>query len=270
MQLRPLHREFGVEVLDLDILNQPTHDDISELKRALDYHQLLLFRNPRPISPERHLEIGSWFGEPCDDGAGKLVMVLHNENAAGSIRLPFHSDYSYTDFPLQVISLHALELPGRGTTTSFVSSAAAWANLNSDAKARLAPLTVRHRHLSTVNKDWPDFEADHSMCMTHPRSGRPILYITEHHAERIRELSADESDRILQELFAQMYAPEHVYVHQWSNNDLIVWDNVAVQHARREESAIADGARAMQRVTMGERGFGALLEQARQRQTAVG
>jgi hypothetical protein len=57
-----------------------------------------------------------------------------------------------------------------------------------------------------------------------------------------------------------------VYVHDWQLHDFVIWDNLAVQHARLAEAAIADGARALQRVTINEVTYPELIERAREQQ----
>jgi taurine dioxygenase len=49
---------------------------------------------------------------------------------------------------------------------------------------------------------------------------------------RIEGLSDDESEALLEELFAHLYRPEAVFEHDWRQGDLVVWDNLAAQHAR--------------------------------------
>ena len=45
-------------------------------------------------------------------------------------------------------------------------------------------------------------------------------------------LPSDESEQILNDLFDVLYAPENSFEHDWRAGDLVVWDNLAVQHAR--------------------------------------
>jgi taurine dioxygenase len=264
MQVRKVHAHFGVEVLDFDTLRAVAPEQIEELRTALSEHQLLLFRSGHRISPERQVEISSWFGHPVSDGGdGKFWSVLRNEEAAGRVRLAFHSDLSFTRSPIQGISLHAIELPTAGTSTSFVSGVHAWASLPPDRQGLLSAMCARHRLASKLFGDWPEFVADHPVRLLHPRSGRPVLYVTEHHAERIHELAPEDSARMLAELFAHLYAPEHVYTHRWESYDLVIWDNLSVQHARREEADPAGGSRVMQRVALNDVPFVELVEHAR-------
>jgi taurine dioxygenase len=264
MHTRPLHDDFGVEVVDFDVHRTATPQQIEQLLEALDEHQLLLFRGGKPITPERQMELCSWFGPLMDSVGGLRCTVLRNEEASGSIKLPFHADFSYSDSPIKVISLHAIRVPPGGTSTSFASGIRGWATLPSDLKDLLTPMTLRHRHLSSVATDWPEFVADHPIRKLHPRTGRPILFVTEHHADRIHELDPERSREVLGRIFAHMYGPSHIYTHRWQLHDFVIWDNLAVQHARLEVADPTEGARAVQRVAVNDVSVPELLARARQ------
>jgi len=203
-------------------------------------------------------------------GEGNFVSVLKNDEAAGSWQLPFHSDLTYTDVPIKAICLHAIAVPEKGTSTTFVSGVAAWNKLPADRQTELAGLTLRHLHIPNMPEyNWPDFVADHPVRLTHPRTGEPILFVTEHHADRILEIDEVRSKALLAELFAHLYAPEWRYEHHWQLDDLLMWDNLAVQHARTRKSEPSEGARALQRVALSEVGLDELIERAREREKAV-
>jgi taurine dioxygenase len=282
MRFRPLHDAFGAEVLDFDVLSPTAAEDVEELKRALSDHQLLLFRYGQRVPPDRQVEMTSWFGPPVDNaGDGRLWSVLHNDDDAGRRKLPFHSDFTYTESPIKIISLQATELPPGGSSTSFVSGAHAWATLPPERQAVLAGMTLRHRHVPTAGAEAPqsgadepthplqtpkEFVAEHPVRLLHPRTGQPVLFVTEHHAYRVREVDQEESDRLIQEMFAHLYAPDQEYLHRWELYDLLIWDNVALQHARREEADVARGPRAMQRVALNEVTYPELIARAWEQQ----
>jgi taurine dioxygenase len=266
MRFHPLNKGFGVEVSGVDILRVSSAQEIDDLRAAFDEYQLLLFHCGERISPDRQVQISSWFGPPVSNSDGALWSVLKNEEAAGSIRLPFHSDFSYTDSPIKGISLHAVEIPPSGTSTSFASGAYAWATLAPERQQMLMTATLRHHHTSEIGRGWPDFVADHPLRLLHPRTGKPVLYVTEHHAHRILEMDPATSKRLLGELFEHIYAPGNIYVHRWRHFDLVIWDNLAVQHARTEKADISRGHRVMQRVALNDVAFPELLERARQQE----
>ena len=250
MRFRPLHPSFGVEVLDFDLTGNPDDATLAALREAYDEHQLLLFRGGGRLSPERQVEITGWFGEVATHFDGKMHTVLSNENAYGRDRLPFHSDYTFTETPFLGISLHAAALPPSPTGTSFISALHGWATLPAERQAALAGLTLRHREVPLSSDSDRGYGYDHPLRLIHPKTGKPILFVTEHHAYRIHELPQAESDRVIAEIFAHLYRDDHVYVHRWQPHDLMVWDNLAIQHARTEQVERAEGKRDMQRVTM--------------------
>jgi alpha-ketoglutarate-dependent taurine dioxygenase len=269
MRFRPLHPDLGAEVSGFDLQHGGTPGEIAELRSAYDQYSMLLFRGGGRVSYERHVEIASWFGPPGpvdNTGKGNFVSVLQNEEAAGSLQLPFHSDLTYTDCPIKAFWLQAIAVPEAGTSTTFVSSRAAWKKLDEDLQNELADKTLLHIHRSRAAYGWPDFEAEHPVRLIHPRTGEPILLVTEHHAERILEMDEVRSREVLEGLFATLYAAEARYEHWWQLDDLLMWDNLAIQHARTRESLPSEGARALQRVALAEVGLEELVERARERE----
>jgi taurine dioxygenase len=265
MQFRRLHPDLGAEVIGFDVMRSSAPADIEALRAALAEHELLLFRGDRAIPGPRQAEICSWFGACQTNANGEQHTFMDNAEAFGRDKLLFHSDNSYSEGPIEGLSLHALELPKHGAATCFVSGVAAWARLSPERQKQLAPMTARHHLVSLFYADWPDLIADQNVRRINPRSGRPILYVTEHHATRIHELPKAESDAALAELFATLYAPAHVYTHDWRMFDLLVWDNLALQHARPQAADRADGARVLQRVSIGGMSFEDILTAARAR-----
>ena len=86
---------------------------------------------------------------------------------------------------------------------------------------------------------------------TNPQTGTRALYVSELQTDRIEGLPLAESDQLLQELFGYLYAPDNVYEHWWHEGDLVVWDNFAVQHGRRDLADV--GRRTLQRAVIGEK-----------------
>jgi alpha-ketoglutarate-dependent taurine dioxygenase len=66
----------------------------------------------------------------------------------------------------------------------------------------------------------------------HRRTGATLLYICEQMTQDVVGLQPEESERLLDQLFEHMYAPPNQWNHYWRNGDLVVWDNLAMQHAR--------------------------------------
>ena len=68
-------------------------------------------------------------------------------------------------------------------------------------------------------------------------------------SDRILGMPRANSDALLEELYSALYDPAHVYEHVWHPGDLVIWDNLIVQHARPEPN---DRARTLRRFHVSE------------------
>jgi taurine dioxygenase len=66
----------------------------------------------------------------------------------------------------------------------------------------------------------------------HPRTGRTVLFVTPQFTQRIDGMNTAESEALLGELFDHLYRSEAEVRHEWRERDLVLWDNIALQHAR--------------------------------------
>jgi taurine dioxygenase len=82
----------------------------------------------------------------------------------------------------------------------------------------------------------------------HPRTGRSVLNANEMHTDRVVGLDPDESEALLAEVYAFLYADANVYRHEWQVGDLVLWDNIAVHHGRPAFPTSEE--RTLQRVVM--------------------
>jgi taurine dioxygenase len=171
----------------------------------------------------------------------------------------WHSDLSYKQVPSLLSALYALEVPVRDGlvlgATSFASTSAAYDALPGDEQRRLQGLRNIHsyryyrarnveaqkedqRHGRRVVQEHAPSEeqlksvpdVDVPIVRTHPVTGRKSLFINEAHTSCVTGLPEAEGAALLARLCAHIIRPEFRYEHQWRAGDLLMWDNVAVQH----------------------------------------
>jgi taurine dioxygenase len=273
MEIIPLPVGFGAEVLGFDPGGEWPEPQRKALREAYDNHHLLVFREVGTLAPETQVRIVALFGPvgANRNAAGEPWTVLRNSEPSGSLPLPFHSDISFVRHPLDGLSLHALALPGIPTSTTFISNANAWDRLSPELQAELHDLTANHVYddAETMTFDWPVLSYPHPVRMEHARTKRPHLFVSEHHVIRINGMSEKRSAEVLPQLFAALYAEEAQYDHVWREGELLVWNNLALQHARTKPSAPSEGERVLQRVAIGEHNFPDQLEEVRRAQAAA-
>ena len=251
----------GVEVTGVD-LGQPLSDEGAEVLRGeLASYHLLLFRHQH-LTPAQQIAVSGRFG-PVLEKEGVAHGYVSNVRADGVVPdgpLLFHSDLSFTECPYYGLSLLGLEVPSRGAATMFANAAAAVEKMPDDLRTRLTGCRV----LNTANfrqefakrqkeKDVAPYEPrwKHPAIGPHPLTGTPVLYANECASVRLTEFGEAESDAALDTIFAVLYGADNVYEHEWRVGDFLLWDNIAVQHGRRDFDAAE--RRTLQRVVLAER-----------------
>jgi taurine dioxygenase len=171
----------------------------------------------------------------------------------------WHSDLSYKQVPSLLSALYALEVPARDGVvlgaTSFASAIGAYEALPGELQRRLQGLRNVHsyRYYRAKNRKAQEDErarggrvvqehapseeqmasvpdAEMPTVRTHPVTGRKGLFVNEGHSARVVGLPDEEGAALLAQLCHHIVKPEFRYEHQWRVGDLLMWDNVAVQH----------------------------------------
>lgn len=249
LETRDLTPAFGAEVLGLDARLPLDPDTCEALRDLFDRRGLLLLRDldldhagqvhlSTMLIRKEHLALAP-DRPPIPD-----TFYISNErpkSAAPFGRLQFHSDTMWAEQPFEVLSLYAVRVEQPAVPTTFVSAAHAWATLPDDLRARVEGREALHTAGEVRRGDLTDVvvtTVERPPCTTtpigyrHPRTGQTILYVCEQMTREIVGLPPDESERLLDALFAHLYAPASRFDHHWRERDLVVWDNLAVQHAR--------------------------------------
>ena len=70
----------------------------------------------------------------------------------------------------------------------------------------------------------------HPIFLTHPITGKKVLYANPGYAIRINELPERESEETLAFLFEHQLRPRFRYVHRWTEGDVLFWDDIGTLH----------------------------------------
>lgn len=255
VQLADLEAPFGVEVVDLDP-RRVSAADADALRRALARHRLLVFRG-RMLSGEEQVRLCRAFGPIAPESAEGYGYVS-NRDPRGFLRegaLPFHSDLAFTPDPVRALSLHALEVPRSGAPTVFADAVGVLDRLPTSLRTELERHSIVNAFDFRAPSDrrlrghtpWPGSpRVELPLVGRHPGTGDALVWAGDLHTIEVVGLAPSDGDALLDELFAFLYAPENTYRHEWQVGDLLVWDNLALQHFRPDFPS--SEARTMQRV----------------------
>jgi taurine dioxygenase len=251
---------FGVEVsIDLSAPLTPTEltaAEKDELRRLYARDGLLVLRGLK-LSMEEQCEFCRIFGPVLDSPYENFyVSNTRQDGHLGVLELQWHNDVPYLPRPYLAAALHAVDVVPGATSTQFASGFRAYERLAPALRERIVNLNalqVKQRHSDRCNRltdlQPGDLCTVHPVLRQQPGTARPYLFVNENMTPLIIGLPPAESDALLQELFAALYVPDEVYEHAWYPGDLVLWDNLAVQHARGRVSA---DTRTLQRVSITE------------------
>jgi taurine dioxygenase len=264
--VKPNDSILGATIEGLDAAQPMDNPTFGHLLAALGRYGVLRFpsqsltaRQLKAFS-ERFGDIQTGIGEARDPEVSEVGILSNVKQNGAYIGLPdagqdWHTDMSYRDVIGFVNVLYGTKIPFRDGRalggTEFASMHAAYDGLPDALKTRLADATVTHdfdkfwammvarpgstRKPMTAEQRAMRPPAIHPLFLTHPLTGRKILYANPGYAMRINELPEEESQRTLAMLFEHQTKPEYRYTHHWQVNDLLVWDHVGTIH-----QAIAD------------------------------
>ena len=72
----------------------------------------------------------------------------------------------------------------------------------------------------------------HPAILRHPVNGRATLYLGLRRNSFVEGYTKEESDALLEELWAHVTQPRFIYQHVWKLGDLVMWDNRSTMHRR--------------------------------------
>ena len=202
LSVEPSGGGAGAFVAGLDLNEGVGSEDVSALKEALGAYGVLFFRDQN-ITPEKHIAFAAQFSTininrfftPVADYPN-IAEVRKEPDQTENIGGGWHTDHSYDLDPAMGSVLLARETPPTGGDTLFASMYSAYETLSDGLKRTLAGLRAVHssRHVFGAaaerfkdadndigdrlgNADAATQDSVHPVVISHPISGRKVLYV---------------------------------------------------------------------------------------------
>jgi taurine dioxygenase len=159
----------------------------------------------------------------------------------------WHTDSSFVEVPPAASLLRSLEIPPPGSmgsgATYFLNMYSAYETLPDDIKDRIVGMKVIHAAThSSGGRAHKGFEtvadltrvpgARQPLVRTHPETGRKALFLGRRINSYIIGLPVEESERLLDYLWAHATQEKFSWRQDWRVGDLVWWDNRCAMHRR--------------------------------------
>lgn len=262
LEIEPFERGPGARITNLRLNDTLEDAQWAQIEDAWNRFHLLVFPDQHDLTTEGQVRFLERFGRVIEERMpGDKHSFVSNADGVGTDdmndgyregELTPHMDYTYTPYPADAISLFSVALPEGGSHTLFYSNVAPLAAMPRDLVKTLRSYSIFCAHdLASMRPDARLYAEDRTdpdaptqshvwpLVRSHPsKPGVEILTCCLQQTERILELSnSDGGDRdsfeVLDRIFNEyLYVPENAYRHEWALGDLVLWDNLALQHAR--------------------------------------
>jgi taurine dioxygenase len=262
IRVEPTGAVLGATIHGVDLSRTMRDDDFGIILHALGHHGVLRFPN-QDLGPADISRFSSLFGEIQGNPIGPLdtsrefpeVGILTNLKENGAyIGSPdagqdWHTDMTYRDVAGFVNVLYGVRIPVRDGNplggTEFSNMHMVYEALPQELKTRLEGLTAIH----DFSKLWDAMRAKasprppltdeqrrrrppvpHPVVLTHPITGRKVLYCNPGFTDHFDGMKRDESDALLAYLIEFQLQPRFRYTNRWTEKDLLIWDNLGTIH----------------------------------------
>lgn len=246
IEFSPLSSFLGAEVREFDPLRasyEPT--EVAALQEALRTWKVLVFRGfdmdiedqIRVCEAAAAAKLSYRGGIIYADATDRATYVsnVHKDGLFGTGELSFHSDLSFTPHILKARSLYSLVLPSSsesGGETLFSDVTQACADLDPALRDRAQGLVARFEAIYPYKDGAVVLDFVRPLIDLHPDTGRAFIAASRAVTKEVSGMERSEFRPLLKELWAHIEKPQYVYRHRWRLNELVLWDNIAVQHAR--------------------------------------
>jgi len=242
LDVRPLAGACGAEIFGVDLSRPQSDATIAAIRKALLDHCVIFFRD-QEIDVEQHKDFARRFGKifihPNYKGVGtddEVVVIRREPGDKKIVGEEWHADTTMVAEPPMAAILYAIEVPAFGGDTMFASQYAAYDALSDGMKKLIGGLKAYHSdrkvagpranmnafRTTKVREDdaWQETVSLHPVVVTHPETGRKLLYVNHSYTYCFEGMTEEESRPLLDYLLNQGHRPEFTCRFRWQKGSI--------------------------------------------------
>ena len=251
-------------ITNIDVRKPLTTAEVAAVEASMDRHAVTVLPG-QDITDEQQLAFTHNFG-PLEEGAnsgardselrlpvvfadvsnldkdGRIAERNNKKRMAALANRLWHTDASFRVIPARYSILSGRLVPSQGPNTEFADMRAAYDALDARTKAEIEDLVCEHSLIySRGQLGFTEFLPNERVAMkpvrqrlvrTHPVTGRKSLFLASH-IGTIVSWPQPEAMAFIRDLIEHATQEQFVYVHHWTQHDLVIWDNRTTMHRVR-------------------------------------
>ena len=253
-------KSLGGEIVDLDISNKLTQDQINFINQSWDERLVLVFKKQN-LDDHKLINFSKYFGELDPPGPNpygitflpefpeiNVISNVKNEQGTpignlGDGEAVWHADMTYLQLPPKAGILYALEVPENQGNTHFANMALAYSELSNKLKEKIDDKILihdsAHNSAGMLRKGYSEVDnpsetpgARHPMVITDKNTNKKLLFLGRRPHAYIIGLELEESENLLNEIWEHATQEKFTWTQKWEKGDLLMWKNLNVLHKR--------------------------------------
>ena len=245
LEVETLTPHIGAKVRGVDLSQPLTNEQARDVHQAWIDWKILVFPNQH-LNRDQHKAFARRWGklhvhpmQPTYGGDEEVLVVKTTRDSAYTSGDGWHSDVTCDPVPPLGSMLYITETPASGGgDTLFADMYLAYQMLSDPMKEFLDPLVAEHDgagpYVGSYKSTPPEGgypKSQHPVIVTHPDSGKKLLYVNRGFTSHIVGLGRSESNAVLEMLYRLIDSTPRLYCRvDWEPNSLAFWDNRCTQH----------------------------------------
>ena len=252
IEVRPIAGSIGAEIHNVDVGQELDDRTIGDIRKALLDHCVIFFRDQK-LDAERHKAFTRRFGKifihPNYKGMQadpEIIQITREPGDKKIVGEEWHADTTMMPEPPMGAILYAIEVPPYGGDTLFANQYQAYEALSDGMKKMLSGLRAVHSdrkvagpaanknafRATKVREDaeWRETVSTHPVVVTHPETGRKLLYVNASYTVGFEGMTDEESQPLLDYLLGHGHRPEFTCRFRWATGSIAFWDNRVCKH----------------------------------------
>ena len=245
LEVETLTPHIGAKVRGVDLSQPLTNEQARDVHQAWIDWKILVFPNQH-LNRDQHKAFARRWGklhvhpmQPTYGGDEEVLVVKTTRDSAYTSGDGWHTDVTCDPVPPLGSMLYVTETPASGGgDTLFADMYLAYQMLSDPMKEFLDPMVAEHDgagpYVGSYKSTPPEGgypKSQHPVIVTHPDSGKKLLYVNRGFTSHIVGLGRSESNAVLEMLYRLIDSTPRLYCRvDWEPNSLAFWDNRCTQH----------------------------------------
>ena len=252
IEVRPIAGTIGAEIHGVDISTDLDKETVADIRQALLDHCVIFFRDQQIDIPQHKVfakKFGEIFIHPNYKGTqadSEIVQIRREPGDKKIVGEEWHTDTTMSAVPPMGAILYAIEVPAYGGDTLFANQYQAYEALSDGMKKLLSNLKAYHSDRKVAgpqanmnagrstkvreDADWRETVSLHPVVVTHPETGRKLLYVNHSYTIGFEGMTEAESKPLLEFLMEHGHRPEFTCRFRWEKGSVTFWDNRVCKH----------------------------------------